>query len=308
MTSENKHFNHTIIKGSRILITGASGFIGFALSKQLLKYGAEVYGVSRKIMSQDLDIHWQMGDLTDYDFVENIVKKIKPDYIIHLASLVTGSREIQYVFATFHNNLLSTLNLLNAIYYHNCKRLIIAGSSEEPNLDEKNHIPASPYASAKQFASAYARMFHTLYKIPVAIARIFMVYGPGQIDHDKLIPYVILNTLRGKSPKVSSGQRKIDWIYIDDVVDGLVSMIYAKGVDGDTIDLGSGELISIKEIVELTTNLIDPKISADFGAIEDRPMEQSRVANVKETYKKTGWKPRVNLQSGLSKTINYYKR
>lgn len=83
-------------------------------------------------------------------------------------------------------------------------------------------------------------MFHALYKVPVTLARLFMVYGPGQKDLKKLVPYVILARLQGEDVKLSSGTRPVDWVYVDDVVEGLVRMSRQAGVAGQRIDLGTG--------------------------------------------------------------------
>ena len=122
---------------------------------------------------------------------------------------------------------------------------------EEPERGDPNPVPSSPYAASKFASSAYARMFHALYGLPIVIARVFMVYGPGQKDHRKLVPYTILQALDGNTPELSSGVRMIDWIHVNDVVDGFAADGLQKpDLKGETVDLGSGHPHSIKEIVE----------------------------------------------------------
>ena len=103
-----------------------------------------------------------------------------------------------------------------------------------------------------------------------------MVYGPGQQDLSKLIPYSVLSGLKGENPKISSGVRMVDWIYVDDLVDGLMSMMRAPGIDGETIELGSGKAISVKDIVVMVTKMIDEE-----KAKEAEINEQIRLANEK---------------------------
>jgi nucleoside-diphosphate-sugar epimerase len=133
-----------------------------------------------------------------------------------------------------------------------------------------------------------------------------MVYGPGQIDLTKLVPYVTLKTLAGEPPEITSGIRMIDWIYVDDAADALVHMMNAPGIDGQSIDIGSGKAISVKEIVVSIINLINPSISPKFGAVPDRPMEQEKVADIDATNRALGWKASTDLKTGLKKTIRYY--
>lgn len=153
----------------------------------------------------------------------------------------------------------------------------------------------------------YARMFHVLYKLPVVNLRIFMVYGPGQLDTKKLIPYVILTLLRGESPKILSGYRKVDWVYVDDVVEAMVTTISMRNVEGTTIDIGAGKYRSIREIVEHLGQLIDPSIQPFYGAPPDGPTEQEKSADVESTLSTVGWEPRVSLEKGLELTVDWYR-
>lgn len=294
------------IKGSKILVTGASGFIGSALAKKLLELGAEVHGVSRRDMETNDDIWWHIGDLSNLEFVEILIQKVLPDYIYHMASHVYGSRDYDHVALTFNNNLVTAFNMLHTVHVHPCKRIIFAGSFEEINSNEDVSIPSSPYAAAKHAASNYARLFHKLYDTPVCMASLYMVYGPGQSDHSKLVPYVTLTTIKEESPRLMSGNRLIDWVYVDDVVAGLIDILVTPGIEGQTIDIGSGKPTLTKEIVETLISLINPKIKPQYGAVDDRPMEQERVANVNETYSKIGWRATTDLETGLKHTINYY--
>jgi nucleoside-diphosphate-sugar epimerase len=151
-------------------------------------------------------------------------------------------------------------------------------------------------------------MFHALYQLPIVILRVFMVYGPAQQDLRKLIPYVILTLLRGEMPKLSSGHRQIDWIYVDDVVEAFLAVARAADVEGHTIDVGSGELTTIRSIVEHLVRLINPNMEPIFGALPDRPLEQVRVAQPAQAYAMTGWKPTTPLEEGLRHTATWYQQ
>ncbi len=291
----------------RVLVTGASGFIGKHLVERLLESGADVHAVSRHVQCDGLDgVTWWQSDLAEAFEAHELIASIRPDFIFHLASHVAGGRDIALVQPTFRSNLMSTLNLLTAATEVGCQRLIITGSLEEPNIGSAA-APCSPYAAAKSAGSAYARMFHALYGLPVVILRLFMVYGPGQQDRRKLVPYVIHSLLRGERPLLSNGTRDVDWIYIDDVIEGVVQAVHADGLEGRTVDIGSGELVSVREVVERLTNLIDPRITPHFGALADRPLEQIRVANTLDSFQWLEWRPSVTLQDGLSRTVAWYE-
>ena len=294
--------------GKKVLVTGASGFIGSHLCKRLYDDGAEVHGISRKTQSADINtLRWWQGDLSDVTSVRNILTAVKPEIIFHLASHVVGARSLEIVLPTFYSNLASTINLLTVATEIGCNRIVLIGSQEEPEQGDTLVIPSSPYAAAKWSGSAYARMFHALYKTPVTIVRLFMVYGPGQQDVNKLIPYVTLSLLKGQAPELTSGQRLVDWIYIKDVVNGLLTMAQAQNIDGCTIDMGSGTLVSIHDVVQQLVHIINPDIEPLFGRVPDRPMEQVRVANIKNTSNEIGWKPITPLKKGLEFTAKWYR-
>ena len=253
------------------------------------------------------EMHWWQGDLADTSIMRNLLATIKPDVIFHLASHVAGSRDVKLIWPTFENNLVSTVNLLTIASEIGCHRIVLTGSLEEPESDGSEAIPCSPYAAAKWASSGYARMFHALYRTPIVLTRLFMVYGPGQKDVSKLVPYVTLSLLNKQSPKLGSGQRQIDWVYVEDVVDGLIAAAQAPNLEGCTIDLGSGTLVSIRTIVQQLADQIDPQIELLWGTLPGRPMEQTRVANIAKTYGSTGWKPQTSLAIGLERTVDWYK-
>jgi nucleoside-diphosphate-sugar epimerase len=297
----------TQFSGRRVLITGAGGFLGSHLCRRLRGCGAELHAVSRQSRAADEPgLRWWRGDLVDAAFVQEVVASVRPDVVFHLASHVAGARDLGLVPLTVQGNLLSAVNLMTAAAAVGCQRLVLAGSYEEP--EEGNAVPCSPYAAAKWAASAYARMFHALYGLPVVILRICMAYGPGQMDTRKFIPHVILSLLRGERPGLSSGCRPVDWVFIEDVIDGLVTAAAAEHAGGATLDIGSGALVTVREVAERLVRLVDPDIAPHFGAVGDRPLETVRSADTARTEQLIGWRPRTPLEEGLRKTVEWYRR
>jgi UDP-glucose 4-epimerase len=295
--------------GQKILITGASGFIGSHLCRRLYNAGIEFHAVSRfKRSWQGSKMKWWQGDLSDSAIARDVMQVIKPDVIFHLASQVMGARSLENVLPTFRSNLLSTVNIMGAASEIGCRRIVLTNSLEEPDPGDPAAVPSSPYAAAKWASSGYARMFHALYQLPVVILRLFMVYGPAQQDPGKLIPYTTRCLLRGEAPRLTSGERNVDWIYVDDVVDGIIAAAQASNVEGKTIDIGSGELVSIRNVVEQLVGLINPTIEPIFGALAERPLEQVRKANVAVALAEMGWKPKTSLTEGLENTVNWFRK
>ena len=231
------------IAHSKILVTGAGGFIGEHLCHRLLGCGASVHAVSRGLRRSQYDgLRWWQADLRDADAVRVVVKAVKPDFIFHLASYVVGARQLQVVLPTFNDNLASTVNMLTIVAEVGCRIIVLTSSSEEPVTFNDTTFPCSPYAAAKWASTIYGRMFSQLFQTPVVMPRIFMTYGPDQKDLNKLVPYAITRLLRGEAPQLSSGHRRADWIYVDDVIEGLVRAAAMPGIEGSTFDLGTGLL------------------------------------------------------------------
>jgi nucleoside-diphosphate-sugar epimerase len=119
---------------------------------------------------------------------------------------------------------------------------------------------------------------------------------------------VTLCLLRGEAPRLSSGRRDVDWIYVEDVVDGIITAAQANDVEGRTIDIGSGELVSIRKVVEHLVRLTNPTIQPLFGALPERPLEQVRAADTAKSNALLGWKAKISLEQGLKRTTEWYEQ
>ena len=289
----------------RILVTGATGFLGSHLCRSLSRIAHDVHAISRKPQTGNKLLQWWQGDLSDFATTQTLLNKIQPDVIFHLTSHGWGAPGLEHVRPTLHSDLIATVNLLTVATELKIRRVVLTGSLEEPQSGDPELVPSTPYAAAKWACGAYARMFHQLYQTPAVIVRIFMTYGPGQ-PVQKLIPYTILSLLNGEPPKVSNGQRLIDWVYVDDVIEGLLTAAQATDIEGSTIDLGSGTLVSVREVVEQVVSLVGTEVRPLFGAVPSRPIEPVRAANVIDTYERIGWKAATSWQKGLELTINWY--
>lgn len=295
------------LDGRRVLVTGASGFIGSRLCSRLRLLGAEVHGTVRQPESAtDGDIAWLVGDVGDPDDVERVFEVVRPDVVFHLASRVAGDRDVELVQPMLADNLLGAVNVLVAAERRGQPRVVLAGSMEEPAPHSRHAVASSPYAAAKWAATGYARMFHALYALPVVVLRIFMVYGPGQRDRTKLVPYVIESLLTGEPPRLTGGTRAVDWIYVDDVVDALLSAAQAPSVEGKVLDVGSGSTVTIRELVRRLATTMGTTVEPVFGELADRPAETEEVAEVRPTEEALCWRPATTLDRGLRLTVDWY--
>ncbi|MEM6261875.1 MAG: NAD-dependent epimerase/dehydratase family protein [Bacteroidota bacterium] len=291
-----------------VLLTGASGIVGSDLSRVLLERGAKVYAISRNDQSLGHpNLTWVKLALESKDEVMEAYKAISPDWVFHMASYVSAAPSYDLVMPTFQSNLVSTLHMLMAAKEYGCERMIVAGTSEERVDDVKEILPASPYAAAKLASSAYARMFNKLYDVPVCITTLFSVYGPTPLKPKRVLPYAISELLKGKSPEFSSGKRRIDWIYADDAIEGLLKTIQSKEAEGQTFDLGTGSMLTIRELIDKVADIIGGSGRPVWGARPDRPMENEVAADLNKTQSIIDWQPTVGLEEGLKITIDWYR-
>jgi nucleoside-diphosphate-sugar epimerase len=243
----------------------------------------------------------------DATAVRNLLEKIRPEIIFHLSGHVTAAPDLEFALSTFDSHVISTVYLLTAATEIGCDRIVLTASLTEPQSSCADPIPDSPYAAAKWASGIYGRMFYRLYKTPVTIVRPYMTYGPLQ-NEKKIIPYVVLSLLRGEIPKLASGQWRADWVYIDDIIDGLLAAARASGTDGCTIDLGSGTMIPVRDVVKHIVALVDTSINPAFGALPDRPAQEIRPANLTYARDRLGWRPVTSLEEGLSRTVAWYRK
>src|SRR5919106_1222079 len=291
---------------SRVLVTGASGFIGGHICRRLRAEEADVHAVSRAVRDS-AGVRWWQADLTDADAAPQLVGRIRPDTIYHLAGYPSGSRSLDAVLPSLQHNLVATVNVLIAAARSECGMVLLSGSLEEPEPGTEEPVPTSPYAAAKHAAGSFGRMFVALERLPVVNLRPFTVYGPGQVDRTKLVPYVVTSLLRGERPKLSSGTRPLDWVYVEDVADAFLMAARRPDLAGQTIDLGSGELVTIRSIVEQIVETMGTMIEPQFGAWPDRPLEIVRVADVEQTRARLGWQLRTSLSDGLVATVEWFQ-
>jgi len=230
-----------------------------------------------------------------------------PDTVFHLASIVAGSRKLELVIPMLQSNLTAFVNVAIASAELRCARIITAGSLQEPD-QEPSAIPSSPYAAAKLAASGYARMFANVFGLPIVIARLFMIYGPGQQDLTKLVPNVLSELIAGRKAAISSGKQAFDWVYVDDVCEALLAIASSDNILGETVDVGTGVLTSVLDIASGLARRLDALDRLQVGAIPDRLGDPVRVADTMTAKSLTGWQARVGLEEGLDLTASWFKQ
>ena len=289
----------------RVLVVGASGFFGSALGRRLSGSDvSELVGTSRNGTGVPAPATALALDLTDKHAVEQVVSNVRPDTVFQVAGYATGARSLETVIPTLQVNLVGTVNLLVSCTRLGRPRVVVASSYEEPAITEAQPLPRSPYAVAKWSAAGYGRLLHRLYDLPVVNLRVAMGYGPAQRDDRKVVPYLIHALRSGEPARLSSGTRTVDWIYQEDIVDALMAAARQPGATGATVEIGSGRLHSVRDLAERLRDLIDPAATLQFGALQDRPMEDAHAVDVHPAAQILGWSARTSLDEGLRLTVD----
>jgi UDP-glucose 4-epimerase len=289
----------------RILVTGATGFVGLNLCEVLDTLGAEVVGAA---LPDSIARSTRAGQILPVDLsvegtAQRMIDAADPEIVFHLAGLVDTRQSSSLVLPTLTHNLLGTVHLMAGLVGTRCQRVVLVTSSEAPPPGQS---PNSPYAASKLAMVGYAEMYGALYRLPVVIARPHMVYGPHQ-PPDKLIPYLIRCGLEHIPPKLSSGTRLCDPTYVMDLVRALLYMAMSDLALGLTLDVGTGKGISVSEIAALVLHLMHSDLAPVFGAVPDRVSEPPQVADIRSTEAALNWKPAWSFEAGLSETIRWFR-
>ena len=309
------------VKDRRILLTGASGFIGSHLARLLVAEGAEVHALTSAVSSvyphritdvrKDITLH--EGNLTDRSAMDVLAKQVRPEYVFHLGAYTHVGKSWQRVDECIQTNVQGTVNLLQALDGSGYTRFVNTGTSEiygaidVPFHEDDCPKPVSPYAVSKYAAEMFCRLASESYGWPIVRVRPFNAYGPGQ-SPDRVIPEIIVRALRRERLQMTSGRQTREFNYVDDIVDGFVKAATADGIDGELLNVGNGEEVSIADLATTILDVMGNPVEAEFGALPDRPIEIWRMrCDSTRARERLSWTPQYDLRAGLAKTVEWYE-
>ena len=297
----------------KILITGGTGFIGYHLAKKCLSLSWSVTSLSTKKPSQNRKlkkVKYKICDISNKKKLNNILN-LDYDYVVNLAGYVDHSHKLN----TMKSHYDGCRNLSLFFLKSKIKKFIQIGSSIEygkirsPQLENiKNKQKTfSVYGNAKLLSTKFLLDLKKRFNFPVVIIRLYLVYGPNQ-DINRVIPITISNAMRDKEFDCSDGTQLRDFLYIDDAINAIIKILKNKGITGEIINIGSGKPSKIKSIIIKICKIVGSG-KPNFGKIKFRKDEINCLyPSIFKAKKIINWKPRIDLNLGLKKTINYYKR
>ncbi len=311
---------------NKILITGATGFIGSNLAELFVKKGFNVIAYDRYNSNNDWgwlehsqynkDMEIILGDVRDYDSVFKVVSNC--NIVIHLAALIGIPYSYISPLAYIRTNIEGTYNILESSKTKGLDQVIITstsetyGSAQYTPIDEKHPLSAqSPYASTKIAADQLSLSYFRSFDSPVKIIRPFNTYGPRQSTR-AIIPTIISQCLNDeKYIKIGNLKPTRDLTYVEDICSAYVEILKNNNFFGEVINIGSKNEISIQNILnQVMKNMnIDKKIIVDSNRVRpDKSEVKQLVCNNQKLLKNTSWKPRVIFEDGINRTIEWFKK
>jgi NAD dependent epimerase/dehydratase len=315
-------------RAKKVFVTGAGGFIGSHLCQSLLVLGADVTAMLHYSSREDWgnlefleaaeksSLKVVSGNIEDSDFVARQVKG--KDVVFHLAALIGIPYSYVAPRSYVRTNVEGTLNILEAGRLCGVERVIHTSTSETYGtalyvpIDEKHPLQAqSPYSASKIGADKLAESYFRSFDVPVTTVRPFNTFGPRQSAR-AVIPAIITQALTGAEIRLGSLQPVRDLNFVKDIVQGFIRVAEADVVIGETVNLGSGQGVSVGELAEIILSRIMNCGKPVIGENERvRPAASevfTLICDARKAREIAGWKPEFSLQEGLAETVDFVSR
>ena len=305
----------------KALITGIDGFVGNYLTANLLNDGYEVYGTSIIPNYKKENVKIFNMDLLDKNRVLEIISKVKPDKIFHLAGQSAVGLSWKNPTLTFDVNVNGTINLLEVLRVKNINtKILIIGSSDQygiikeedcPINENQEQNPQSPYGISKKTQEEIALLYSKVYNMNIIVARPFNHIGPGQNKNFVVPDFAskIIDIERGAVPIIKVGNLDTyrDFTDVRDIVRAYV-LLLEKGNIGEIYNIGSGKAIRVQEILDKLINLSRLPISVEIDPDKFRPIDVPLVlCDNSKINSDTGWEPQISIDKTLIETLEYWR-
>jgi NAD dependent epimerase/dehydratase len=310
--------------GQTVLVTGAGGFIGGHLVARLVREGARVRAFCRYNSRNErgtldwlgpelvAEIDVVLGDLRDVESVQQAADGVQT--IFHLGAQIA----IPYSFVNprdfFETNVLGTLNVAQAALRAGAQRVVHTSTSEVygtastvPITEQHPLEPQSPYAASKVAADKLIESWHRTYELPATVLRPFNTYGPQQSAR-AVVPTIISQALAGGPVRLGSLHPRRDLTFVADTVSGFLAAAQAPAAVGRTLQLGTGDDVSVQDIVDKVGEILGRPLEVEIDSSRVRPAQsevERLVSDPTLAHELTGWRPQFDLHDGLARTIEW---
>lgn len=297
----------------RLLVVGGTGFIGSHVCKKARNQGFSVHSFSQKGACNPIPgVKYRFGDITDLESTRRALSEQCYGYVINCSGYIDHR-----LFRNGGRNLIEAhfsgvQNLVMALDSSSLLRFVQLGSSDEyglapaPQRESYRESPISPYSLSKVATTHLLQMLWRTESFPATVLRLFLTYGPGQ-DQGRFIPQIVMGCLQEKKFALSEGRQIRDFCFIDDVVDGIMLSLELQAALGEVINLSSGTPVTIRSVVDEVQKIIGTGIP-QYGQIPYRPGENMELyADTGKAKDILNWRPKISLNAGLRRTIDYYR-
>jgi UDP-glucose 4-epimerase len=297
------------------LITGAAGFLGTALANRLVREGHQVRGLDDLSTGDpaglEPGVHFTRGDVNDRPKLWTLLQDV--DCVYHLAARVSVPESILYPREYNASNVGGTVSLMEAMRDVGIRRVVLASSGAiygdqeaQPLSEGQAPRPLSPYAVSKLAAEYYLSTTGTLWGIETVSLRIFNAYGPGQHlppSHPPVVPYLLHQAVRSGTMVVNGdGSQTRDFIYVDDVISGMIAAATAPNINSLVINIGSGLETSVLQLAQLV-QLIAGSSSNVVTSVQTSGGVSRMCANIALAERRLNFNPSIKLEDGLQMTL-----
>ena len=314
-------------KNRRVLVTGHEGFLGSALTKQLVELGAKVTGVDlilnrRPSLLKDVRGKFRgvKGDIADAGFINRVIASARPQTIFHLAAEALVQNANRDPVNAFKSNIQGTWNILESVRKHTFVEAVVAASSDKAYGSHRK-LPYEetfalqgdhPYDVSKSCSDLLCRTYYHSFGVPVAITRCGNIYGPGDMHFSRIVPDGVRCAIKGKQLVIrSNGKFTRDYIYIDDIVAGYLLLgrkLKSLKLAGEAFNFSNEKPVSVLQLFYAIAGAVKgrrirPKI---LNQAKNEIVHQHLSA--RKARRRLGWKPKYSLKQGLAKTVEWYRK
>jgi nucleoside-diphosphate-sugar epimerase len=288
------------LRGAKVIVTGASGFIGLNLVRVLSGLGAEITVIDRMQPAERLpNVQFEWADLRHLD------KIYEADYLIHLAAITNAGFAEKYPLDTFEVNVLGTVNLLNHVKIN--KRVLFPSTalvykaSSTPISEEAETDLSSVYALSKNVGEQVVKFHCQRMGVPHTIVRFFNIFGPGQMPM-YIVPQVLSQIRENHRIEIRNGSVMRDLLFVEDCIDAVLKLSVTKTAENSEFNIGSGHIVSILDVAKAAveaSGLDDIEITDLEEYIEFSPT--AIMADIDKVQSTIDWYPKTNLRQGLKR-------